>query len=259
MARVKDALVRGVSRRTIIDAMHKVKHTGTPFFGECDVMIDGQVYAFQVSLNAHDDGQILGVAISLGERIPNETAIRSLSLELAHRTKNLMAVISSLAQQTGRRSNDIIEFNGSFMQQLGALSRAHDAIATTGWRGALLETVIAGSNRSVSQGAKVVVDGETSGIMLTPNAAQNVALLLHELAACSDSRSTIRILSECNHDGPLRLTWDMDRMRGDKKIWADFLTKIAPLSLDGKGELSGGNDEPLTYTLTISTDHFASV
>ena len=255
MALLECAEIEGVSARTFSDAVKAVTRTKEPFYGVCTVVISGVSRRFEVSLNPHINDRILGVAYDSGRHTADDRAIRSLSLELAHRTKNLMAVISSLATQTARRFDNFAEFKARFTGQIGALSHAHDAIASTGWDGAILERIATAQIRYDRPHADVTITGDALNVMLTPNAAQNLAMVLNELAGVAEGTARIRFEATLLEDGRLSMVWTTGHPVPVGELWLDLLTKVAPMTLDGTGEIIE-NEYKFSYALTCRADHF---
>jgi len=132
-----------------------------------------------------DDGRpvaMLGVALDMTERRDREDHIAFLMRELAHRSKNLVAVIQAIAHQTARHSEDIAEFTERFSARLVSLARTHDLLTGKDRKGAMLEDLVrtqiepfveGESKRSTVAGPPVVLDEA---------ATQSIGLALHELA-----------------------------------------------------------------------------
>jgi len=236
MSLLERCSITGVSNRTFPQALARVRKTGEIFYGECGVIIHDDQRRFELTLMPHINDRVLGIANDLGEREPSELAVRDLSLELAHRTKNLMAVISSLAIQTARRISSVDEFTRLFVGQIRALSGAHDAIAATGWRGASLSALVAAT-------------------FLTPNATQNVAMVLHELVSHCDQQADVTLSFEETSGGVLQISWTASRSRNPRLVWEELLTKVAPLALNGESTLDHDGNT-LDYRLAISGEHF---
>ena len=255
---LESALIDGVSQRTFKQALEWVRRTGEVFFGECTLMLGGQARRFEITLNPHINEQILGVANDLGERTPNDQAVRMLSLELAHRTKNLMAVISSLAIQTGRRAKSVDAFTKCFVGQIGALARAHDAIASTGWRGAALDEVIDGLVKTPRRGKGVSVNGDSASIFLSPSAVQNICMAFHELVSHCDKDASILITVSETKANKLTISWSSEKPRAPELMWTELLTDVIPMALGGGYSLDYESDM-LRYSFETSDDYFSVV
>jgi PAS domain S-box-containing protein len=106
--------------------------------------------------------------------------------ELAHRVKNTLALILSMARQTGSRAADLVEFVGAFEGRLQALATAHDLLSASGWRStslaALVDAALAPHRGRGGGGGGEPIRAEVRDLPLRPAAAQNLVLALHELA-----------------------------------------------------------------------------
>jgi two-component sensor histidine kinase len=98
-----------------------------------------------------------------------------LARELQHRTKNLLAVILSIAGASLREGGDGQE---AFIARLHALAGAQDLLMEGDGRGALLADVV--ENITSSFGRRIVIDGPQ--VHLNSTLAQGFALIVHELA-----------------------------------------------------------------------------
>lgn len=154
----------------------------------------------------------------ISDRKEHEEHLRLVMRELSHRSKNLLAVIQAMARQTARSSTDLEEFERSYSQRLQALSASHDLLVNQNWHGAPLADLL----RSIllpfddDFGDRIELVGPS--LIVTPTAAQNLALSIHELATNAskygalsgeDGRVTIEWHLETDEDGQerLRLNW----------------------------------------------------
>ena len=71
-----------------------------------------------------------------------QAQIALLNRELAHRVKNSLAVVQSLANQTARMSPNSEVFQIAFQGRLHALAAASDLLVNTSWNGAELRAII---------------------------------------------------------------------------------------------------------------------
>lgn len=98
-----------------------------------------------------------------------------LARELQHRTKNLLAVILSIAGASLREGSDGHE---TFISRLHALAAAQDLFMEGDGVGAFLADIV----RSITSsfGNRIFIEGPT--VHLSPTVAQGFALIVHELA-----------------------------------------------------------------------------
>lgn len=201
-----------------------------------------------------------GAAIDISERKQSETHLRILLLELAHRSKNLLAVIQGISNQTAKSSASVDEFTRRFSGRLMSLSRAHDILSDQNWRGAGMRELIRTQVLLFAGPAGERVDYEGDAIYLRPNAAQHVGLALHELTAnalkhgaLSSSHGRVKIrwaLSRGQEPSAQRFSLSWEEAGGPivqapetKHFGRILLEEVAPLSVQGRATLdfaSGG-------------------
>lgn len=98
--------------------------------------------------------------------------------ELAHRVKNTLALITSMARQTGSRAGRIEDFLELFEGRLMALAAAHELLTASGWRSIALPAL----TRAALAPYGDQIEASLDDIQVQPAAAQNLVLVLHELA-----------------------------------------------------------------------------
>jgi PAS domain S-box-containing protein len=109
---------------------------------------------------------------------------RVLLAEVQHRTRNLLAVVQSLARQTMKSSRSVDEFAEKYESRLGALSRVQTLLAQTDNQPIDLRELVEGEleahGHSQMKGHQVAIEGPS--LLLPSTSAQLLALALHELA-----------------------------------------------------------------------------
>ena len=101
--------------------------------------------------------------------------------ETSHRSKNLLAVIRAIASQTARSAGTIEAFEKRFSQRLHAVAVSHELLVSENWtRASLGDLVREQLSAFADPGPRLELTGPE--VFLTPNAAQQVGLALHELA-----------------------------------------------------------------------------
>ena len=130
-------------------------------------------------------GKIVGaskVARDITERKRTEELQRLLLGELNHRVKNTLATVQSIANQTVRRAKNPADFLSSFSGRIQALAQAHDLLTRNSWRGADIVPLIRDQLLFGGAGAadeRISLSGPS--LMLDPQAAVHLAMVLHEL------------------------------------------------------------------------------
>lgn len=234
----------------------------------------GRWYDMWIDADTGDDGAILGVVttiVEVTERKRREQTLRTLLREVSHRSKNLLAIIQSIATQTGRYSTGIDAFLDRFRGRLQSLASSQDLVTSSNWRGAMLSELVEGQvARYRGEGDDEGVLFEGADVYLNPNAALHIGLALHELVVNSMSHGAMarphgqpRLTSALanGEDGAPRLvlTWSertgVDDMQAEKRFGSVALERVVPLSLDGAAQFSL-SDGRLDYRLEVPAANF---
>lgn|GEM_PF-260328 len=150
----------------------------------------GQALWYKFFIEAHCDaqGKILGIVtsgVNISELRAREEVLKILLREVSHRSKNLLAIIQSIATQTARFCHNIGSFLKKFQGRLHSLSSSQDLVTDSDWRGALLQDLVFAQLRFYTdsitdkQYCSISVQGENP--YLFPSAALHIGLALHEL------------------------------------------------------------------------------
>jgi two-component sensor histidine kinase len=98
--------------------------------------------------------------------------------ELRHRTRNMFSVVQALAHQSLRGDGPPNEARDKFIGRLRTLARADERLAAVAWHGTKLDEVVRCELEPFA--GRFEICGEE--IYLNPQATQNFALAVHELA-----------------------------------------------------------------------------
>ena len=128
-----------------------------------------------------DEVDLMTTIIELSEERRREKALRTLLREVSHRSKNLLAIIQSIAAQTARHSQTIEAFVQKFRGRLYSLSLSQDLVTDSLWRGATLADLVNEQVRRYLPEAAGNVELHGGEHMFSPNAALHIGLALHEL------------------------------------------------------------------------------
>ena len=122
-----------------------------------------------------------------------------LTRELQHRTKNLMAVIQSIAMGTFPAGDPRLE---AFRSRLHALAEAQNLLTEANWGGAYLEDIV--GRELASFAGRISIDGPR--VLLRSNAVQGFTLVVHELATNAAKHGALRA-----PDGRISVRWSVER------------------------------------------------
>ncbi len=162
--------------------------------------------------------RMAGTARDITDRKRWEEHIQLLMREVTHRSKNLLAVIQAMARQTKLASSDVNDFERRFSGRLQSLAAAHDLLVQRDWRGASMSEVIKSQLGHYLDQQAGQIDMSGPNLTVTPEAAQNIGLAVHELStnaakygalSVPEGRVDVRWQREGEgaDEGRIHLTW----------------------------------------------------
>lgn len=217
---------------------------------------------------AGETNGLVGAVIDITERRQRETHNRILLRELTHRTKNLLSVIQAMARQTMTDASSARDFEERFSARLQGLARSLDLLVSEDWGGASISDLFRSQLGHFAEfiGTRIRLDGPD--LRLTPEAAQNLGLALHELATNSakygalstaDGRILVQWTIVEHGVRRLRLQWrerggpEIPQMR-KKGFGHAVIERLVPRSLGGTGEVKLP-PEGLVWTLSAPLEN----
>ena len=228
---------------------------------------------FEARLVWDETGVITIVTDTTDERA-RDLAVASLLREVSHRSKNLLAIVQSVAMQTAHHSGSIQDFLDRFRGRLHALSSTQDLVTESNWRGTYLQSLIASQLTRVGHAilANVRVTGENP--LLGPNASLHIGLAIHELGANAVLHGAVadgqpgqiwidaRLAHQIDRPANLVIEWqetgiDTDRIRHEPHFGTLVLERIVPLSVGGTSDFRIEPDS-VRYQLVVPADQFES-
>jgi len=122
-----------------------------------------------------------GTNTDITEQMEAERRIELLMLEVNHRSKNMLAMIQSLARRSAAQANGQRDFVARLEQRIASLAANQDLLISRQWSDVplaeLVEVQLAFLGDALGQ-----VDRAGDAIELLPNAAEAIGMALHELA-----------------------------------------------------------------------------
>ena len=155
----------------------------------------------------------LGGFLDLSERKKAEERQRILMREIAHRGKNLLAVVQSIALRTMTGERPLGEAREAFIGRLQALARTYSQLTDEVFEGAPLDAIVRGELATF--GARVHIDGPR--IMLAAKVSQTMALVVHELATNAAKHGALS-----TPEGRLDVTWGASGSGSDRRFRFDW-------------------------------------
>lgn len=183
-------------------------------------------YDLHIEPLRNDAKEMVGLtcaAVDVTERKEDEAHLRLLLRELTHRSKNLLAIIQAMARQTARHAGSIDGFLSQFGARLQALAASHDLLVHGSWHGAALGELVRSQLGVHVAEVEDQVAIEGPAVALKPEAAQNLGLALHELAANATQFGALSV-----PDGRLSVTWDRCERAGGGGLALDWHEQNGP-------------------------------
>jgi two-component sensor histidine kinase len=203
-----------IESQGFIALLDQVRKTGEPYIGKAvqvrllsrqtpskDVFVD---FIFQPIVL--DDGKIAGIfveGIDVTDHVEAERNLKLINLELTHRVKNTLAIVSAIASQT-LRAGITENALAAFQERLRAFGTAHDILTAANKADASIRQIVDGVLQSlISDTTRYTVSGPE--IRLGSKQSLSLALALNELAT-----NAIRFGALSNESGTVAVTWSAD-------------------------------------------------
>ena len=161
------------------------------------------------------------------ERRQAQARTEFLTQEIQHRTKNLFAVVQSVVGRSFAGKRTVSEAQSAVMDRLHSLGQTHLMLMDKDWQGADLAEVVR-SEMSPYAG-RVTVDGPA--VLLNAKAAQNFALMLHELAT-----NAAKYGSLSNTSGQVHIGWSVTRPNGSRRYVFHWQERGGPRVYEPQGK-----------------------
>src|SRR5665213_1828374 len=152
----------------------------------------------------NERGEITGAIncfYDITERKEAEQRQHLLMNELAHRSKNLLAVIASIASRSLSGGRSLTEAREVLTHRIQALARSQTALVAGGFEGAPVAEII----RLEFEGFSDQVQSVGPGVLLNPRVAQTFALVVHELATNATKYGALSL-----PNGEVAIRWSVE-------------------------------------------------
>ncbi|AQS42204.1 MAG: Two component system histidine kinase [Candidatus Tokpelaia hoelldobleri] len=233
-------------------------------------------FRFSIDCHRNGEGRTLGLittGVMVSELRRREQVLKILLREVSHRSKNLLAIILSIAAQTARFSDTVDGFLKKFQGRVQSLSHSQDLVTDSNWRGALFRDLVHSQAGGYidAQSKHFFLSGENP--YLFPGAALHIGLALHELfvnsvacGALASAKGRVKVSCALCDSGMeekgLCLVWEEDfpaaGIEEDNvklRFGSTVLTRIVPSSVNGMADYTI-EDGHVRYSLLISAVQF---
>jgi PAS domain S-box-containing protein len=155
-----------------------------------------------------DAGRLVGISSvnrDISEHKARERHIEFLMRELAHRSKNLLAVVQAIAGQTARNSPSVEEFQRRFSQRIFAMALSHDLLLARNWKGAAMSELVRAQLAPFADEVASRISATGPDVEIKPEAVQGLTLALHELATNAAKYGALSV-----SEGKVAIAWELD-------------------------------------------------
>jgi len=237
MGRSDDELLEPESADVLTPLKRRVLESDEAWRGDVAVGSTDQMrhYSLKITPAELEGGGrgLLVASVDISERKRQEEHLGTLMRELAHRAKNLLSMVDGLARQTARAEGLPDSFVARFAERLAALAAAHDLLVGHEWEGASLDELARSQIAHVLPGAGARIMIEGPDLILQPEAAQYLALALHELATNATKHGVLG-----RDSGTVAISWTIEQVAGRRRIalsWRERGQAVATPTRTGFG------------------------
>jgi two-component system CheB/CheR fusion protein len=154
--------------------------------------------------------------------------------ELQHRTRNLISVVGTIADNTLRTSNSFDDFKASYHDRLEVLGRAQGLLFRKKEGGRvtfdeLINAELAALSVHVGENGSVTLDG-AKGVRLRSGTIQMLAMVLHELVADAVKYGALK-----QPNGHLTVRWRQETLAESGKPWLHLDWKESGVEMPPSG------------------------
>lgn len=273
----------------LVQAKRSALDSGTPCRMTFEVVQSDGIKTFDLRIapDKNDEGKVIGLLcmmVDITDQKRREANLQNLLREVSHRSRNLLAIVQSIARQTMRNSRTTEGFLKRFSERVQSIAHSLDVVTRQEWDGATFHDLIRQQlSPFASDTGRLTIEGDDP--ILHANAALHVGLALQELGSNAASygvwqhgKGTIVVTVEAlastsipdrqmgeaaNTDGRAYLvTWTEEHFcetssEAHLRFGSETLKTIVPLAINGKASLKIGDGE-LVYTLRIPSENFHS-
>jgi len=148
--------------------------------------------------------RVKGLTRDITDRKRAEERQRMLVRELDHRIKNVLASVVTVARRTREDSGSMDEFLQVFEGRIQSLANAHRLLNQNHWQGVSLADLVRKELAPCVGMGSASVEGPE--VLLSPEATQSVAIVLHELVTNASKYGAL-----ATKDGRISVRWDWQR------------------------------------------------
>jgi two-component sensor histidine kinase len=173
--------------------------------------------------------------------------------ELVHRSKNMLTLVQAMMRQLARENTTVAEFQKEVDHRLRGLGMSISALSEVQWQGLPMRKLLETHLRVFGSAAdQVKLTGDD--FMLSPEAAQNLGLIIHELATNSMKYGALSAAG-----ATVELNWGREMNGGNETLTIDWKEVGGPPATaptrNGFGTTITKRHAESAFSATISTNY----
>jgi PAS domain S-box-containing protein len=229
---------------------HQIRYEDLPLEGQ-----DGQHQDVEVVANLYDENgrSVIQCNIrDITERKRTEEYSRLLMAEVNHRSKNLLAVVLAVAQQTAR-GGDPATFVTRLSARIHGLAASQDLLVRNQWQGVDMADLVQAQLAHFEDliGTRVLIGGPPT--RLSAAAGQSMGMVLHELATNAGKYGALS-----DGEGRVHISWQVAPAKEPMFLMSwleEGGPKVAPPTHKGFGQMVLGRMIEAAVDGTVEFDY----
>jgi two-component sensor histidine kinase len=164
-------------------------------------------------------GQVIGltgIAQDITDQKQSLSRTDSLLREVSHRSKNMLALILAMARLTAREAVDVQSHLKEFALRVAGLAASQDLIVAADWQSVDLSTLASSEIEAVARSDAMRIKISGPDLLVTPEAAQTLGMILTELALSSVRHGALSVAA-----GKVHLSWALKNKRMVTISWRE--------------------------------------
>jgi PAS domain S-box-containing protein len=165
--------------------------------------------------------RLVGTVADITEDKRLEEQTKLLMHEVAHRSKNILGLVQSIARLTAKSAHG--DFATRFSERIQALAASQDVIVNGNWHAISLHDLVRSQLLHFKDliGSRIGLEGDA--ITISPTAAQTIGMALHELAT---NASKYGALSDGN--GRIVIAWRLTQTEAGERFEINWIERGGP-------------------------------
>ena len=173
-----------------------------------------------------ESGKVRGAIaaiVDISERKRAEAQQQLLLHELQHRVKNIITTISALASRMLKGGPSLDGFAEAFTGRLAGMAKTHELLTQNNWVGTGLRPLVETAVRSYlsADGKNVAINGPD--LILTPNAAAALGMVLYELGT-----NAAKYGAWSERGGRVSVSWHVKVAEGEDSVSLSWIETDGP-------------------------------